>query len=220
MKLSGIRYLVLGAGLVLAAQFAPAARAQWWNTPANQPQTPASPPPSRGENLSAKPAAQLFASDCTGAGCHKGPQGLAKDRGAGSLASFLREHYTNSRESASALATYLVGLPAAARTDPKSRAAARPDDAKPGDAKPGERKPPAAPTPPAAIPSATPSGETAEPQPQQQQQQQQQQKPAAATRAQRGRQATVTPAPPAAAPTPEPPAAPPEPPKPQWDIFD
>jgi len=219
MKLSGIRYLVLGAGLVLAAQFAPEARAQWWNTPANQPQTPASPPPSRGENLSAKPAAQLFASDCTGAGCHKGPQGLAKDRGAGSLASFLREHYTNSRESASALATYLVSLPAA-RTDPKSRAAARPDDAKPGDAKPGERKPPAAPTPPAAIPSATPSGETAEPQPQQQQQQQQQQKPAAATRAQRGRQATVTPAPPAAAPTPEPPAAPPEPPKPQWDIFD
>ena len=139
MKLSGIRYLVLGAGLVLAAQFAPEARAQWWNTPANQPQTPASPPPSRGENLSAKPAAQLFASDCTGAGCHKGPQGLAKDRGAGSLASFLREHYTNSRESASALATYLVSLPAA-RTDPKSRAAARPDDAKPGDAKRRNRR--------------------------------------------------------------------------------
>ena len=216
MKSSGIRYLVrylvLGAGLMLAAQFAPEARAQWWNTPANQPQTPAAPPP-RGENLSAKPAAQLFASDCTGAGCHKGPQGLAKDRGAGSLASFLREHYTNSRESAAAIATYLVGLPAA-RTDPKPRAAARPDDAKPGDAKPGERKPPAAPTPPAAIPSATPSGETAE------QPQQQQQKPAAAARAQRGRQATVAPTPPAAAPPPEPPAPPPEPPKPQWDIFD
>ncbi len=39
-----------------------------------------SPPPqgtSRGENFSAKPPAQLFASDCTGAGCHKGPRGSA-----------------------------------------------------------------------------------------------------------------------------------------------
>jgi hypothetical protein len=210
MKLSGIRYLVLGAGLVLAAQLAPEARAQWWNTPANQPQTPAAAPPTRGENLSAKPAAQLFASDCTGAGCHKGPQGLAKDRGAGSLASFLREHYTNSRESAAAIAAYLVSVPGA-RGDPKqqpSRAAAKPDD------KPAERKPPA------AIPSATPGSETPEPQQAQPQQAQPQAKPAPAARAQRGRQATVTPAPPAAAPTPEPPAPPPEPPKPQWDIFD
>src|SRR5688572_26875230 len=58
----------------------------------------------RGENFSAKPAPALFASDCTGAGCHKGPQGLGKRMG---LASFLREHYTNSRESAAALANYL-----------------------------------------------------------------------------------------------------------------
>ena len=39
------------------------------------------PPPqgvSRGENFSAKPPAQLFASDCTWAGCHKGPQGLGR----------------------------------------------------------------------------------------------------------------------------------------------
>jgi hypothetical protein len=72
------------------------------------------PPPqgvSRGENFSAKPPAQLFASDCTGAGCHKGPQGLGKNSGIGGLAGFLREHYTNSRESAAALANYLNKLP-------------------------------------------------------------------------------------------------------------
>ena len=95
---------------------------------------PASAPPqgaSRGENFSAEAGRRsLFASDCTGAGCHKGPQGLARDRGAGSLASFLREHYTNSRESAAALAAYLVGVPGAARADPKQqqpRAARRAD---------------------------------------------------------------------------------------------
>lgn len=66
-------------------------------------------PSSKGENFSAKPPAQLFASDCTGAGCHKSPQGLAKSQGIG-LAGFLREHYTNSRESAAALASYLAKL--------------------------------------------------------------------------------------------------------------
>jgi hypothetical protein len=87
------------------------------------------PPPqgvSRGENFSAKPPAQLFASDCTGAGCHKGPQGLGrKGLGIGGLAGFLREHYTNSRESAAALANYLSGIP----TGPAPKAAERP---KPG----------------------------------------------------------------------------------------
>jgi hypothetical protein len=62
------------------------------------------PATSKGENFSAKPPAALFNSDCTGAGCHKGPQGLAKGQSQGSLAGFLREHYTNSRESAAALA--------------------------------------------------------------------------------------------------------------------
>ena len=100
---------------------------------------------SRGENFSAKPAPALFASDCTGGGCHRGPQGLAKGRGQSGLASFLREHYTNSRESAASLANYLVGLPSGpapgdARTSTRppstppgrgSRAAARPDDEAP-----------------------------------------------------------------------------------------
>jgi hypothetical protein len=89
----------------------------------------------RGENFSAKPAPALFASDCTGAGCHKGPQGLGKRFG---LAAFLREHYTNSRESAAALANYLASIPAPAERSSRqgretpggraSRAAARPDD--------------------------------------------------------------------------------------------
>ena len=101
------------------------------------------PPPqgtSRGENFSAKPPAALFASDCTGAGCHKGPQGLNKGQGFGGLAGFLREHYTNSRESAAALAGYLSKLPSApepkeARTPPSrpgKPAAVAPTSSSPG----------------------------------------------------------------------------------------
>jgi hypothetical protein len=75
---------------------------------------------SKGENFSAKPPAALFASDCTGAGCHKGPQGLAKAGGIG-LAGFLREHYTNSRESAAALASYLAKLPSGPEPKDKSK---------------------------------------------------------------------------------------------------
>ena len=66
---------------------------------------------SKGENYSAgKTPAQLFSSDCTGSGCHSAPQGLAKGRGSGELSNFLREHYTNSRQSADALAKYLNSL--------------------------------------------------------------------------------------------------------------
>ena len=95
------------------------------------------PPPqgvSRGENFSAKPPAQLFASDCTGAGCHKGPQGLGKKaNGIGGLAGFLREHYTNSRESAAALANYLTKLPSG--PEPKEPKEARsPEPGKPATA--------------------------------------------------------------------------------------
>jgi hypothetical protein len=91
----------------------------------------APPPPqgvSRGENFSAKPPAQLFASDCTGAGCHKGPQGLGKKaNGIGGLSGFLREHYTNSRESAAALANYLSGQPSGpAPKEPKEARTPKP----------------------------------------------------------------------------------------------
>ena len=61
------------------------------------------------ENLGrGKTAAQLYASDC--AVCHKSPQSVSKATGIFGLESFLREHYTTSRESAAAIATYLKGL--------------------------------------------------------------------------------------------------------------
>lgn len=66
-----------------------------------------------------KTAAQLYASDCVD--CHKNPRALGGRNNAGNLAGFLRVHYTASRESAAAIANYLVSLGADARP-----AAARP----------------------------------------------------------------------------------------------
>jgi len=112
-----------------------------------------------------KNPAQLFANDC--AICHKSAQGLAKSAGMFGLQSFLREHYTASKESAALLASYLeaVGAPPAparerAKRPPKGdgRATAgdgkatkkpgsnkpeqaKPEDAKPSDAKPSDAKP-------------------------------------------------------------------------------
>lgn len=58
------------------------------------------------ENLDAgKTPAQLFASDCVI--CHKSTRGLARAGGPFGLESFLRKHYTASRESAAAIARYL-----------------------------------------------------------------------------------------------------------------
>ena len=109
------------------------------------------------ENLDlGKTPAQLYASGC--AICHKSPQGLAaKGDGIFGLESFLRQHYTASRESAAAIAGYLraVGGPAAkpARTGKRPPKAAtpkgddkakgvekKPDASKPGEAKSGEAK--------------------------------------------------------------------------------
>src|ERR1043166_3517136 len=155
-----------------------------------QDQTPPPQGVSRGENFSAKPPAQLFASDCTGSGCHKGPQGLGKSPGIGGLAGFLREHYTNSRESAAALANYLSKIPSGpepkeARTPRggKPATAAAPASSGPGgwfqtttpsESKPEPkeaRKPPAGHTPPSRAsrasvkpeeePTATPAATSA-----------------------------------------------------------
>jgi hypothetical protein len=88
-----------------------------WSQPVlGQSDPPAAAGTSRGENFSAKPAPQLFATDCTGGGCHKGPQGLGKNYGQFGLTTFLREHYTNSRQSAAALAEYLLRSQAATET--------------------------------------------------------------------------------------------------------
>ena len=96
-----------------------------------------------------KTPAQTFASDC--AVCHKSPQGLAKSaNGLIGVEGFLREHYTSSRESAAALASYLrsVGTaPGAVRAkraakgdQPKAdewkKAGPKPAEAKGADSKP------------------------------------------------------------------------------------
>ena len=98
--------------------------------PGNVPRANTNTPPpqgtSRGENFSNKQPALLFASDCMGAGCHRSPQGLAKGQGASSLTAFLREHYTNSRESAASLASYLLGNPRAVAPVPGPTEAQRP----------------------------------------------------------------------------------------------
>jgi hypothetical protein len=88
------------------------------------------------ENLDqGKSAAQLFAANC--AICHKSPQGLAKAGGILGLDSFLREHYTASKESAGALAAYLKSMD----TGPAAPARATKRSAK-GDekTKPDEKK--------------------------------------------------------------------------------
>jgi hypothetical protein len=54
-----------------------------------------------------KSAVQLFASAC--AICHKSPQSVSETKWFFGLESFLREHYTSSRESAAILAAYLKG---------------------------------------------------------------------------------------------------------------
>ena len=98
------------------------------------------------ENLDAgKSGAQLYASNC--AICHKSAQALNKSGGGlFGLDSFLREHYTSSRESAAAISAYLNsvgGGPADARpAKKKTSTVKKKKDAKP-DAKDG--KPEAAP---------------------------------------------------------------------------
>ena len=90
-----------------------------------------------------KSPAQLFASDCSA--CHKSPQGLARAGGLLGLDNFLRTHYTASRETASAIGSYLrsvdVSSPArATKRNAKGDGKARPDDKKRLGAQPGEAK--------------------------------------------------------------------------------
>jgi len=59
--------------------------------------------PVAAQNLEAgKSPTQIFAGTC--AACHKSPRGLLKTVSPGSLAGFLREHYTTSPDMASLLA--------------------------------------------------------------------------------------------------------------------
>ena len=95
------------------------------------------------ENLDqGKSGAQLYAADC--AICHKTPQASGKSGGLLGLSSFLREHYTASRESADMIATYLQSFGnAPASSKPAGKRKAKADDkGKPEEkkSKPGEAK--------------------------------------------------------------------------------
>jgi len=120
-----MRAAVTGTGVLAAVTLAGAASAQ--------------------ENLDAgKSGAQLYASNC--AICHKSPQALNKSGGGlFGLDSFLREHYTSSRESAAAISAYLNsvgGGPAEARPVKKRARTEKKKEAKPDkDGKPAETKP-------------------------------------------------------------------------------
>jgi len=63
-------------------------------------------------------AARTFASNCST--CHKSPRGLAKS---GSVAGFLRQHYTTGPEMSAAMAAYLVAAGAAPEAKKGSAAA-------------------------------------------------------------------------------------------------
>jgi outer membrane biosynthesis protein TonB len=88
-----------------------------------------------------KPAAEIFENDC--ATCHKTAKGLASGKNSLMLSSFLREHYTASREQAAALAAYVVGAggsgPAPAAQKP-SQEHAKVEEPKAGEPKAGEPK--------------------------------------------------------------------------------
>jgi outer membrane biosynthesis protein TonB len=66
-----------------------------------------------------KSPAQLFANDCSG--CHKSAVGLVKSPGLFGLESYLREHYTASRQAAAAIAGYLRAVDAEQAAAPAKR---------------------------------------------------------------------------------------------------
>jgi outer membrane biosynthesis protein TonB len=71
-----------------------------------------------------KTPAQLFANDCSG--CHKSPAGLSKAPGMFGVESFLREHYTASRQAAAAIAGYLRAVDAEQPPAPNKRGKSEP----------------------------------------------------------------------------------------------
>ncbi len=82
-----------------------------------------------------KSASQIFSAACVE--CHKAAHGLAKGKSVDTVAEFLREHYTTSRDQAAALAAYVVGgrdtvaNPAPGRKPPAERSNASADEPKP-----------------------------------------------------------------------------------------
>jgi hypothetical protein len=97
-----------------------------------------------------KTAAQLYASDC--ATCHKSPQNVSQTKWLFGLESFLREHYTSSRESAAILAAYLKAQERPAAQSQRDRVARHTSQAKPSEPPPHESDEDV-PRPPADIPN-------------------------------------------------------------------
>lgn len=84
--------------------------------------------PARAENLDAGKSPQaMFAGTCSA--CHASPRGLGKGMSASGIASFLREHYTASPQSAAAIAAYVAsaGPDPRAKEQPKGREAKQPE---------------------------------------------------------------------------------------------
>ncbi len=153
-----------------------------------QPAAPSTGPsaaPSQAEpaNIDAgKNGEQLFKANCSA--CHKSAAGLSRAGGILGVQSFLRSHYTASRESAAVIAAYLNAMDSAARPGERpARRTARPDakpakkdegkpaetrptDAKPVEAKPAEVKSEESPRPPASVPAAESKPAEAQPAPQ------------------------------------------------------
>jgi hypothetical protein len=181
-KLSGCGpALVFLFALVLVVGPALAQSPRPHQTPA-RPGQPAAPAPGPAEpaNIDAgKNGEQLFKASCSA--CHKTPAGMSRAGGILGVQSFLRTHYTASRESAAVIAAYLNAVDAAARpADRPTRRTARPDakpgkkdEGKPSETRPSEAKPAEAtpahakseetPRPPAPVPAA--ESKPAEPQP-------------------------------------------------------
>ncbi len=88
------------------------------------------------ENLDfGKTPTELYASDC--AICHKSPRGLARSGGIRGVQSFLREHYTASREAAAAIAAYLQAVDRGSPPAHPVKHTAKPKEkSKTGEAKP------------------------------------------------------------------------------------
>lgn len=94
---------------------------------------------SRAQNLEAgKSPGQIFSATCTA--CHRSPRGLLRSVPPSSLPSFLREHYTTSRDMAQQLSGFLIANGA---TDPRARQDIRnPDTRTPQEARRDPRQDP------------------------------------------------------------------------------
>jgi hypothetical protein len=86
-----------------------------------------------------KSPADIFANDC--AACHKSTRGLANGQNSLALSSFLREHYTASKDQASALAAYVLANGGGSGTPQKPVAASEPKSSEPKSSEPKSAEP-------------------------------------------------------------------------------